>query len=64
MNITRCPYCGVKLGNFLYADACPQCGEELKQNTKPLVATRKSDQPRVDWWPMQLLHRVMRLVES
>jgi hypothetical protein len=28
----KCPSCGVKLGDFLYADVCPHCHEVLKCN--------------------------------
>lgn len=38
MNKSKCPHCGTKLGNFMYADMCPHCHEELKHNTRPLSA--------------------------
>jgi hypothetical protein len=59
----RCPHCGVKLGDFLYADACPHCQEVLKHNL-PLrnpvhvtVATAKS-------WPIRALLSIRRFVDS
>jgi len=64
MYISKCPACGVKLGNFLYADACPNCREELKHNTKPLTPAKISDPKRVSWWPIRLFFRVVRFVES
>ena len=64
MNRSRCPYCGVKLGNYLYADACPECNEELKHNTKPLVAARKEDPGITHLWPVRMFWRIMRLVEG
>jgi predicted amidophosphoribosyltransferase len=60
----RCPYCGAKLGNFLYADMCPRCCEELKHNTKPLVAAKQSEKSRATHWPIRLLHWTVRLVEG
>jgi hypothetical protein len=64
MTKTKCPCCGIKLGNFLYADACPQCGEELTNNTKPLIAAKKSKPHQATLWPVRLFLRTMRLVES
>jgi predicted amidophosphoribosyltransferase len=63
MNISKCPHCGVKLGNFLYADACPHCHEELKHNTRALVAAKKKDPQRRVLWPERLFFSVVRLVE-
>jgi uncharacterized OB-fold protein len=37
MNISKCPRCGVKLGNFPYVAACPHCHEELNHNTTNLL---------------------------
>ncbi len=64
MNITRCPHCGLKLGNFLYADACPYCHEELKHNTKPLIPARKKDPNKPQWWPVRIFYSIVRFVES
>jgi len=64
MNKSRCPHCGFKLGNFLYADACPQCHEELKNNTKPLIAARKKDPQLTQFWLSRIFFGVVRFVES
>lgn len=64
MNRSRCPHCGVKLGNFLYADACPRCHEELKNNTKPLVQAEKEDSRKQKLWPVRIFFSILRLVES
>jgi hypothetical protein len=64
MNKSRCPHCGVKLGNFLYAEACPHCHEELKQNTAPLIGARKKDPQKAQPWLVRMFFSVVRLVES
>jgi hypothetical protein len=64
MNQSRCPHCGVKLGNFLYADACPRCHEELKHNTKLLVPTKKKDPLKAKVWPVRIFLGIMRFVET
>ncbi len=59
----KCPHCGVKLGDFLYADACPHCHEVLKHNltmhtpVRRRVATAKS-------WPVRAFFSIVRFVES
>lgn len=64
MNKSKCPHCDFKLGQFLYADACPSCHLELAHNTMILtpVAARKAQQER--GWPMRRFLRVVRFVES
>ena len=64
MNKSRCPHCGVKLGNFLYADACPRCHEELKHNTKPLVTAKKKGPQKEQPWPVRIFFGIVRFVES
>jgi hypothetical protein len=64
MNKSRCPHCGFKLGNFLYADACPLCHEELKNNTRPLVQAKKKVPHKAKLWPVRLFFGIVRLVES
>jgi predicted amidophosphoribosyltransferase len=64
MNVSKCPQCGVKLGNYLYADACPHCHEELKHNTKPLTVAKKKDSLKESLWPVRIFCNMMRLVES
>ncbi len=60
----KCPHCDIKLGYFLYADVCPYCHEELKQNTRPLVSIVKTDSQKSKWWPVRLFFRIVRFVES
>ena len=64
MNKSRCSHCGVKLGNFLYAAACPNCHEELKQNTNPLVSAKKKDLQKRVLRPVRIFFSIVRLVES
>ncbi len=64
MNQPKCPRCGVKLLNFRYADACPHCHEELKENTKPLVASLKPVSSKPKAWLARALFHVARFVES
>ena len=64
MNISKCPHCGLKLGNFLYADACPHCHEELLHNTTPLLSAPKHDSQKVKLWPVRMFTRLIRFVES
>ena len=61
---TKCPYCGIKLGNFMYAYECPHCHEELKHNARPTGAVIKKDSQKVKSWPVSLFSRIVRLVES
>src|SRR5438876_182195 len=63
MNKSKCPHCHVELGNFLYADACPHCHKELKDNTRPLSAT-KVVQGKAKIWAVQMLGRLQRFAES
>jgi hypothetical protein len=61
---TKCPHCRVRLGDFLYADFCPDCRRELKHNTaawlpaRPVAATRRRS------FPMRVFLGVVRLIES
>ena len=64
MNRSRCPHCGVKLGNFMYADACPHCHEELKRNTRPLIPARKKAPHKTQPWLIRGFLSIVRLVES
>jgi hypothetical protein len=64
MNRSKCPHCGVKLGNFLYADACPHCHEELKHNTRPLIPARKRDSQKAQPWVARIFFKIVRFVES
>lgn len=64
MNETKCPHCGMKLGNFMYAYECPYCHEELKHNKLPLGLAIKKNSPKPKSWPVSLFFRIVRLVES
>ena len=64
MNQSKCPHCGAKLGNHLYADACPHCRQDLKHNTKPLISAPAIGPPKKGAWPIRLFQRALRLVES
>lgn len=64
MNRSKCPHCGFKLGNFLYADACPHCHEELKHNTRPMIPARKKNPQKAQSWPVRIFFKIVRLVES
>jgi hypothetical protein len=60
----KCPHCGIKLRNFLYADVCPYCHEELEHNTTPLITVLKPDLQKPKSWPVRLFSRLVRLLES
>jgi len=64
MNKSKCPRCGVELGNFLYADACPNCCYELEHNIKPLISAPANKPQKEKAWPIRLFLRVVRFVES
>lgn len=61
---TKCPHCGFKLGNYVYADACPKCRHELEYNTRLLIPALRKDSPRIRAWPMRMFFGFIRLVES
>ena len=59
----KCPHCGVRLGDFLYADACPHCHEVLEHNqAKPAAVGEKKTKTRL--WPVRAFFSVVRFVES
>ena len=64
VSISKCPDCAVRLGNFLYADACPHCGAELKHNTRPLLSAPKQDIEKPKAWPIRMFLNLARFVES
>jgi hypothetical protein len=64
MNKLKCPHCGAKLGNYLYADACPHCRHELEQNTRPLTSAPANRPPQEKAWPIRWFLGMVRLVES
>jgi hypothetical protein len=58
----KCPSCGIKLGDFLYADVCPHCHKVLKANL-PMAPT--SARPtKTKSWPVRAFFRMVRFVES
>ena len=64
MNTSKCPHCGLKLGNFLHADACPHCHHELLHNTRPLIPNPVAP-PRVGYTSLlRCLRRIRAFVES
>ena len=64
MNKLRCPHCHIKLGNYLYADACSHCHEELKHNTRPMIPAKVKNPQKTRSWPVRILFKIVRLVES
>jgi hypothetical protein len=56
----------MKLGNFLYADACPHCQEALEHNntSKFTVSAPKHSLPINNMFPLPMLRWFGRLVES
>ena len=59
----KCPHCGVKLGDFLYADACPLCHEVLKHNLL-IHAPVDVKVARAKSWPVRVFFTVRDFVES
>jgi hypothetical protein len=60
---TKCPSCGVKLGDYLYADACPECHEVLKRNLgDPTQVYGKVSNAKS--WPVRAFFRIRDFVES
>jgi predicted amidophosphoribosyltransferase len=64
MNKAKCPHCGVKLGNYTYADACPHCHKELVHNTRPLVSAPQPESAKPESWCVRTFFRIVRCVES
>ena len=58
----KCPECGSKLGNFIYADACPNCHEVLKHNQVKFAPINQVSGPRA--WPVRIFLTMLRFVES
>lgn len=48
MNLSKCPYCGVKLGNYRYADACPKCHKQLQHRIKQPVRISMRRSPKAN----------------
>lgn len=64
MNLSQCPKCGVKLGNFLYADACPHCHQELHHNTRPMVSVAAVQHRQNPAWLVRVFRRLLKIIES
>jgi hypothetical protein len=60
---TKCPHCGAKLGDFLYAVACPHCHEVLKHNL-PIHTPVHLKVVRAKSWPVRAFFSIVRFVES
>ena len=58
MNTSRCPHGGVRLSNFLYADACPHCHENLKVETPD--SGPKKDPHKVQPWLVRGIYTTPR----
>ncbi len=63
MFTTRCPHCGVKLDDFLYAGACPHCKEVLTYNLADQRPIREKV-AKVMPWPVRAFFSAVRFVES
>ena len=59
---TKCPECGFKLRNFIYADVCPNCQEVLKHNQVKLTPTKQASGPRP--WVIRVFLTTLRFVEN
>ena len=59
---SKCPECGFKLGDFLYAAACPNCHQVLKQNQAKPAPPKKAPGPRS--WPVRLFLTAVHFIES
>ena len=64
MNILKCPHCGFKLGDHLYADACPQCRHGLEHNARSLTSAPARARHKDKIWPIRLFLAAVRFVES
>jgi hypothetical protein len=64
MNKSKCPHCGIELGNYLYANTCPHCSHELEHNTQPLVSSAAKQVHTERAWPILMFFRMVRFVES
>ena len=60
----KCPHCGVGLGDFLYADACPHCHEVLEYNNQARLTPAHEKVTKTRSWPVQAFFGLVRFVES
>jgi hypothetical protein len=64
MNLSKCPHCGVKLGNFLYAEACPRCHGVLEHNSQTRLTPVREEITEMRSWPVRAFFSLVRFVES
>ncbi len=62
MNRSKCPNCRQKLGDFLYAGACPRCHKLLPQNQAE--AAKPEKMARTPSWAARTFSHIVRFVES
>ena len=60
----KCPHCGVRLGDFLYADACPHCHEVLEHNNQARLTPARETTTKPGSWPVRTFFGLVRFVES
>jgi hypothetical protein len=63
MSKQQCPHCGVRLGDYFYADACPHCHEVLEHNQTKLTPVREKI-AKTRSWPVRTFFGLVRFVES
>ena len=59
----KCPSCGARLDDYLYADVCPHCRDMLKGNL-PLADVVPVKAATVRAWPVRAFYSVRGFVES
>jgi len=60
----KCLHCGVRLGDFLYADACPHCHEVLEHNDMARLKPADENVTKTRSWPVRAFFGLVRFVES
>jgi hypothetical protein len=60
----KCPHCGFRLGNHLYAEACPECQHVLRTRSSEAAAAPLPGPAKADAWPIRFFLRVRGFVES
>ena len=60
----KCPHCGVRLGDFFYADACPHCHEALEHNSQARLTPVREKVTKTRAWPVRAFFGLVRFVES
>lgn len=59
----KCPFCGVRLGDYAYADACPHCHEVMNCKLVDLTPVY-AEATAVKSWPVRAFFKVRDFVES